>query len=287
MKLFLVALATTAIALTPHSNSVGGDEKAKPKARFMMVKTSDGADNKFTFNIDGQDHRFDVTDWQDGDSQTITLKDGRDLVLRKEGGGITLQVGEDEKLMISLAGSAHGARVVEVNGDGDHVLVETDVMTHVTGQNFSFVTKGGEDEEGEHVFVVSSETAAGEGFSWVSDDGEDEEGEHVFVVSSETAAGEGFSWVSNGGEEKVVVSGLGDLDEDQKARLKDLLREFAGEKDVIIGPSVKHMHHDSGTNVMIFGEDGEEGKVKVIKKGGKHIRFKTKTKKEDQDQKDK
>ncbi len=104
MKFFLATLTTMALALSPFSSSpVGDDEKSKEETRVMFVK-SDGGEHELSFNINGEDHQFDVSDWEEGDNQTITLEDGRDLVLRKEEGGLSLQVGDDDKMTISLSG---------------------------------------------------------------------------------------------------------------------------------------------------------------------------------------
>jgi len=213
-KFFLATLATTALALTPFSSSTGDDEKnTKHETRMMIVK-SDGSDHEFSFNVDGEDHQFDVSDWEEGDSQTITLEDGRNMVLRKEANGLSIQVGEDEKMMIAISGEEHGVRVIEIDGEGENHFVVNAGEGHSVGQHFSFVAHSGEHGKAS--------------------------GDEVFVVSSGTAASEGFSWVSINDEE-VVVSGLGDLDEADKARLKQLLQEFAGEKEIVISPSVKNL----------------------------------------------
>ncbi len=168
-----------------------------PGEDVIVIKK--GVDDVWEMIVNGEELTIDVDSLEVGDSQTVTLDDGTELVIKRTESGVSL------------------------NYDGEDI----DLMDH---KSFSFATAHGQGHA--NVVVAGGEkkvkVIAGAG------------GENVFFSTGD----HDVSWVDINDGNKVVISGLDDIDDDAKARIEALLAELGIDKEVSFrkGPKFEFLH---------------------------------------------
>ncbi len=128
-----------------------GDQEKEVNVMVMTHGDGDGVRIEFTDENGQQEMHivhndgevtFDPSELEVGDSRTLTLDNGSELVVSRTEAGLSLNIdGKDMELLTLHEGGVHGAH-------GNHVVVHGD--GHTSSANF--IIKG-DDDGGEHVFI--------------------------------------------------------------------------------------------------------------------------------------
>lgn len=199
---------------------------------------------EFELAIDGEEIKIDGSDMEIGDSKTLTLQDGRALVLSREESGFIVDVEDEEPI--------HFVNKEGVFARAGNVVVDI-AHDDTSAKTFIIKTNKDGDETETSSFVFST-----------SDD------EHIIHedVSSAIQIG-GFSFNLGGDSDKrVMISGLDALTEERQEQIRQALEEAGVNEDVFF---LSDMIKESIGEGFIWesDEDGEEGVSVILGNGSK------------------